>query len=78
MWEVVIYIAFSVAEGDSYELGEAMLRQRLVGWNWVDDGGLPLAQPGEPGFDAAFDSVTDEELKFLAEAIAGNAEARKN
>ena len=65
-------------EGDAYELGENLLRSRLVAWNWVDDKGQPLAQPGEPGFDVAFDSVTDEELKFLAGAIAGDAEARKN
>ncbi len=61
---------------DQFEVSESVIRDRIVEWNWADDEGHPLPQVQED--PAVFDSVTDQELTFLAQAIAGNAEARKN
>ena len=61
---------------DKFDLTEEMVRAHIVEWNWCDEGGNPLPQPGE--HPEVFDQVTDEELAFLAEQVSGNAEARKN
>lgn len=61
---------------DMFTITEDMIRERIVEWNWADDSGAPLPQPG--AHPEVFDSITDEELTFLASAIAGSAEARKN
>ena len=66
------------AEGDTFELGESLVRERVVAWNWVDEKGQPLPQPGEAGFEGAWDGVTDQEFMFLSEAVAGSMEQRKN
>lgn len=70
--------ALRVATGgdsDKIALTEDMVREHLVEWNWADDNGVPLPQPTDP---AVFDNVTDDELTFLAQAIAGSVDQRKN
>ena len=61
---------------DSFELTEEMVRDHIVEWNWADEEGNPLPQPAKD--PTVFESVTDEELSWLAKAIAGVAESRKN
>jgi hypothetical protein len=61
---------------DRFDLTEEMVREHIVEWNWCDEEGKPLAQPAE--HPEVFDQVTDEELEFLAQHVAGSAEARKN
>lgn len=63
-------------DADTFTLSDDIIRARIVEWNWCDESGAPLPQPRE--HPEVCDSLTDDEFAFLAEAIAGSAEARKN
>lgn len=66
-------------EGDSdlaFEMGEETIVKHVIGWNWADEDEKPLPQPQDD--PAVFDTLTDDEFGFLAEAIAGSEEVRKN
>ena len=46
-----------------------MLKQRVTGWNWVDEKGKALAQPGdEPDI---FNRLTTFELSALSDVVLG-------
>jgi len=67
------------AEDDAdiaFEMGEETITKHVVGWNWADEEGNPLVQPQKD--PSVFDTLTDDEFGFLAEAIAGSEELRKN
>ena len=54
---------------------EAMLRQyidHVLEWNWVDDDGKPLAQP----CPEVLDDLTNDEIRFLGEALAGDTDEK--
>ena len=66
-------------EGDAdlaFEMGEETIVKHVIGWNWADEDEKPLPQPQDD--PAVFDTLTDDEFGFLAEAIAGSEEVRKN
>lgn len=59
----------------SYEVGWDVIARRIIDWNWEDDGKkLPVPTPDNL---EAFDDLTNEEIKFLTEAILGQAEVVK-
>lgn len=60
---------------DAFEMNDQMLKEQVVAWNWCDEDGQPLPEPGAEG---VFDDLTDEEFTFLIEAISGSEERRKN
>lgn len=51
-----------------------LITDHVVGWNWGDEEGNPLPIPAED--DTVLDGMTVEEMDFLAEAIAGDPNAR--
>jgi hypothetical protein len=55
-----------------------ILAAKIIGWNWVDDEGEPLAVPCE--HPEVMRELTQEEIVFLLKAAKGgpNADERKN
>ena len=53
----------------------AVLRGRIVAWNWTDSAGTPRPQPSEPG---AFDGLELEELFYLVAVLRNQAPAERS
>jgi len=61
---------------DEFEDGIALLQKYVVDWNWIGDDGEPLPKPQvDP---TVFEELYDEETKFLAVSLVGDAVALKN
>ena len=53
---------------------EAMIVENVIEWNWVNDDGEPLPLPkNDPGI---MEELTANEVVFLGEAIAGQADLK--
>lgn len=50
-----------------------LLAKFIIDWDWVDDDGQPLSKP--LGNLDVFKQLVDDELTFLAQAVAGNTAA---
>lgn len=59
-----------------FEAGEDRIIKHVLDWNWADEDGNPLPKPQDD--PSVFDDLTDEEFGFLADAMVGSAEERKN
>ena len=57
------------------DLGERILADSIVEWNWVDDDDKPFPQYGEDGMNAT--KLTLDEVMFLLDHILGDSR-RKN
>lgn len=64
------------SEDAGFEVGSELILSHIERWNWCDESGVPLPQPEDD--PDVFDDLTDEEFSFLADAVAGNEEERKN
>jgi len=63
-------------EADDFDMTTEVVQSCTLSWNWVDDDDAPLPQPRED--PTVLDAITDDEFAFLAQAIAGSADAQKN
>jgi hypothetical protein len=54
--------------------GLRLMAELIVGWNWVDDDGAPLPQPGTD--PAVLERLTDEETNLLMGILQGPSEAQ--
>ena len=66
-------------EGDEeagFEIGSELILSHIEQWNWCDENGAPLPQPKDD--PDVFDYLTDDEFSFLADAVTGSEEDRKN
>lgn len=65
-----------VGDDTSFEVGADLIIDHVIAWNWADENGEPLPQPQDDR--AVFDDLTDDEFGFLADAVRGDEEVRKN
>ena len=52
-----------------------LLHKHLVAWNWTDEEGQPLPQPGSPG---DFEGMTHSEFDYLCHLLVGQGSELKN
>ena len=61
---------------DSFQEVLAVLRHRVLAWNWTDDAGDPYPQPrDEPG---VFEQLSIQEMYYLTAAMQGGGPDQKN
>jgi len=56
------------------DIGFATLISHVIEWNWVDDSGQPLPMPRDK--PEILDSLTTDEVNFLAECLTGAKQAK--
>jgi hypothetical protein len=71
-----IQTAGSEGSDVAIRVSDALLAEHVMAWNWVAEDGSPLPQPH--GNAEVMDDLTNEEFEFLADAIAGSEDRRKN
>lgn len=59
---------------EAVKRGLELIRTHVVAWNWVDDDGAPLPQPGED--PSVIDRLTDEEVLCLMRVLQGPTESQ--
>lgn len=59
---------------DTFEEGMKILKNHIVGWNWVDDEGEPLPLPKEDS--EVIDELTEDEATFLVNLLMGSEEEK--
>ena len=61
---------------DNFDAGIDLVRKHVINWNWVDYDERPLPTP--KAYPEIVDTLTVNEVNFLAEALMGEDEASKN
>lgn len=61
---------------DAYTEVAKIFQRYIVGWNWVNDDGVPLPLPKD-NIDVIGD-LTDQEFEFISEALTGDEAKQKN
>ncbi|MDZ4771205.1 MAG: hypothetical protein SGJ24_18950 [Chloroflexota bacterium] len=65
--------AESLSDADQIALGESLLIDHIIGWNWVDADGLILPLPSVDR--AVLDSLTVAEMDLLGRALVTDPKA---
>lgn len=61
---------------DNFDAGVDLVKKHVIGWNWVDYDNKKLPVPKSR--PSIVETLTVQEVNFLAEALMGEDEASKN
>ena len=63
-------------EYDNFDAGIELVKKHVINWNWVDYDGVSM--PAPKTYNAIVETLTVEEINFLADALMGEDKTPKD